>query len=120
MKTYPPAGLFDLLLNVCRLLSFTIFAVNLRKMRFLVFLSQSLALNPNKLRLEKVTLEYDAEYYSYYGSSQDSFTDLDFEVINGKVTVTPQQSAVKFCWNCNSPDISHCREKGFLEKVRFF
>ena len=105
---------------MCRLLRFTIFDVNLAKMRFLVLLSQVFALNPAKLRLEKATLEYDAEYYSYYGSSQDSFTDLDFEVVNGKVTVTPEQTAVKFCWNCNSNDISHCREKGFLEKVGIF
>ena len=85
-----------------------------------VLFGQILALNPNKLRLEKATLDYDAEYYNYYGSSEDSFTDLDFEVVNRKVVVTPEQAAVKFCWNCNSPDISHCRERGFLEKVRNF
>ena len=91
-----------------------------RIMLSIVFLAVQVTcgLNPRKLHLEKLTEAFDAEYYDYYGTSVDSFTDVDIEQNNGKLLVTPKLSNTRYCWSCSTGDISNCRERGYLQKVQ--
>ena len=73
-------------------------------------------LNPRKLYLEKATRDFDTAYYDYYGSSVDSFTDLFFEQDENLLKIKPYDYNAKYCWSCNSRDISNCRERGTLQK----
>ena len=76
----------------------------------------AVALNPRKLHLEKASLDFDAAYYDYYGSSVDSFTDVVFEKDQNLLKIKPFEHNAKYCWSCNSRDISNCRERGTLQK----
>ena len=109
----------DILANCARRLNLALLLFH-RIMLSIVFLAVYAAhgLNPRKLHLEKLTEAFDAEYYEYYGTSVDSFTDVEFETTEGKLQVTPRLSNTRYCWSCNTGDISKCRENGYLQKVQ--
>ena len=90
------------------------FGIMLRTIPLLLYFAA--ALNPRRLYLEKATQDFDAAYYDYYGSSVDSFTDILFEQDGHLLKIKPFEYNAKFCWSCNSRDISNCRERGTLEK----
>ena len=47
-------------------------------------------------------IEFDEEYYEYYGIGPDNFDDLPIDL---------SEKSPFFCWTCNSTNLEKCNRK---------